>query len=151
MTAHYFAEHFDVRRAIAGKDVRDFPEVARAQQTRTDDCEETGVNVTAVTESVDHAPRYEESLAPVRPRIELLGGRHDWRTQARGVRRDGELPYNIGRLWSAGRREAGRNARDDRGGCKVHEDMPCLSQHDGILAAHALRSRDGQCDGDGAL
>ena len=65
MTAHDFADHFDVGRASAGKDVGDFPEVGRAQQTRTDDCEETGVNVAAVTESVDHAPRYEESLARV--------------------------------------------------------------------------------------
>ena len=37
MTAHDFAELFDVRRPIAGKDVGDIPEVARAQQTRTDD------------------------------------------------------------------------------------------------------------------
>ena len=50
MTAHDLADHFDVRRTIAGKDVGDIPEVARAQQTRTDDCEETGVNVAAVTE-----------------------------------------------------------------------------------------------------
>jgi hypothetical protein len=63
MTAHDLADHFDVRRAIASKDVGDIPEVARAQQTRTDDCEETGVNVAAVTESVDHPPRYEECLA----------------------------------------------------------------------------------------
>src|SRR5438094_2761632 len=65
MTAHDFAELSDVRHAIAGKDVGDIPEVARAQQTRTDDCEEPGVNVAAVTESVDHAPRYEECLARV--------------------------------------------------------------------------------------
>src|SRR5205809_778017 len=65
MTAHDFAEHLDVRRAIAGKDVGDIPEVARAQQTRTDNCEETGVNVAAVSESVDHAPWYEQCLARV--------------------------------------------------------------------------------------
>jgi hypothetical protein len=65
MTAHDFADHFDVRRAIAGKDVGDIPEVARTEQTRTDDCEETGVNVAAVTESVDHVPRYEERLTRV--------------------------------------------------------------------------------------
>jgi hypothetical protein len=65
MTAHDFADHFDVRRAIAGKDVGDVPEVARAQQSRTDDCEETGVNVSVVTESVDYPPRYEERLARV--------------------------------------------------------------------------------------
>ena len=65
MTAHDFAEHFYVRGPIASKDVGDIPEVARAQQTRTDDCEETGVNVAAVTESVDHAPRDEERLARV--------------------------------------------------------------------------------------
>src|SRR5439155_10333571 len=59
------AEHIDVRRAIASKDVGDIPEVARAQQTRTDDCEETGVSVAAASESVDHAPRYEECLARV--------------------------------------------------------------------------------------
>jgi hypothetical protein len=63
VTAHDFADLFDVRRAIAGKDVGDLPEVARAQQARTDDCEEAGVDVAAVTESVDHAPRYEECLA----------------------------------------------------------------------------------------
>jgi len=45
MTAHDFADHLDIRRAIASKDVGDIPEVARAQQTRSDDCEETGVNV----------------------------------------------------------------------------------------------------------
>jgi hypothetical protein len=65
MAAHDFAEHFDVRRAIAGKDIGDIPEVVRAQQTWTSDCEETGVNVTTVSESVDHAPRYEECLAGV--------------------------------------------------------------------------------------
>src|SRR5256885_4591531 len=63
MAAHDFAEHFDVRRAIASKDIGDIPEVVRAQQTWTSDCEETGVNVTTVSESVDHAPRYEECLA----------------------------------------------------------------------------------------
>jgi hypothetical protein len=63
MTAHDFADPLDVRRAIAGKDVGDISEVARAQQTRADDCEETGVKVAAVTESVDHAPRYEDCLA----------------------------------------------------------------------------------------
>ena len=65
MTAHDFADHFDVRRAIAGKDVGDIAEVARAQQTRTDDCEKAGVNVAAITEPVDHAPRYEDCLARV--------------------------------------------------------------------------------------
>jgi hypothetical protein len=65
MTVHDFADHLDVRRAIASKNVGDIPEVARAQQTRTDDCEETGVNITAVIESVDHVPRYEECLARV--------------------------------------------------------------------------------------
>jgi hypothetical protein len=63
VTAHDFADPLDVRRAIAGKDVGDISKVARAQQTRADDCEETGVKVAAVTESVDHAPRYEECLA----------------------------------------------------------------------------------------
>jgi hypothetical protein len=65
MTAHDFADHFDVRRAIATKDVGDIPEVARTQQARTDDCEETRANVAAVTESVDHAPRYEVCLTRV--------------------------------------------------------------------------------------
>ena len=65
MTAHDFADHFDVRRAIAGKDVGDVPEVARAQQSRTDDCEKTGINVAAISESVDYPPRYEERLARV--------------------------------------------------------------------------------------
>jgi hypothetical protein len=65
MTAHDFTDLFDVRRAIAREDVGDVTEVARAQKARTDDCEETGVNVAAVTESVDHASRYEEGLARV--------------------------------------------------------------------------------------
>jgi hypothetical protein len=38
MTAHDFADLFDVRRATAGKDVGNLSEVARAQQARTDDC-----------------------------------------------------------------------------------------------------------------
>src|SRR2546421_3882694 len=63
MAAHDFAKHFDVRRAIASKDIGNILEVVRAQQTWTSDCEETGVNVTTVSESVDHAPRYEECLA----------------------------------------------------------------------------------------
>ena len=63
MTAHDFADLFDVRRATAGEDLGDLPEVARAQQARTDDCEEAGVNVAAIAESVDHAPRYEQCLA----------------------------------------------------------------------------------------
>ena len=65
MTAHDFAELFDVRRPSAGKDLGDVPEVARAQQARGDDREETGVDFAAVDESVDHAPRYEECLSRV--------------------------------------------------------------------------------------
>jgi len=65
MTAHNLAEHLYVRRALAGKNIGDIPEVARAQQTRTDDCEKTRVDVAAIRESVDHAPRYEECLARV--------------------------------------------------------------------------------------
>jgi hypothetical protein len=65
MTAHDIAERFYVRRPIASKDIGDIPEIARSQQTRTDDCEKTGVNVAAISESVDHAPRYEECLARV--------------------------------------------------------------------------------------
>ncbi len=75
MTAHDFADHFDVGRAIASKDVGDIPKVARAQQTRTDDCKETGVNVAAVTESVDHAPRYEECLARVQVSAPVADGK----------------------------------------------------------------------------
>jgi hypothetical protein len=63
MTEHDFAERFYVRRPIVSKDIGDIPEIARSQQTRTDDCEKTGVNVAAISESVDHAPRYEECLA----------------------------------------------------------------------------------------
>src|SRR5687767_15919412 len=59
MTAHDFADLSDVRRATAGKDGGDLQEVARAQQARTDDCKETGVNVAAIAESVDHTARYE--------------------------------------------------------------------------------------------
>jgi hypothetical protein len=77
MTAHDFAEHFDVRRAIASKDVGDSPEVARAQQTRTDDCEETGVDVAAVTESVDHPPGYEECLAGVQVGAPFADGKRN--------------------------------------------------------------------------
>jgi hypothetical protein len=65
MTAHDLAQHFHVRRPIASKDIGDIPEVGRSQQTRTYDCEKTGVGVAAVSESVDHAPRYEECLARV--------------------------------------------------------------------------------------
>jgi hypothetical protein len=65
MTAHHFTDHLDVRRAITSKDVGDIPEVDRAQETRTDDGEKTGVDVAAVIESVDHAPRYEECFARV--------------------------------------------------------------------------------------
>jgi hypothetical protein len=67
VTAHDLADHFDVRRAIASKHVGDISEVARAQQTRTDDCEEAGVNVAAVSESVDHAPGYKECV----PRVQV--------------------------------------------------------------------------------
>jgi hypothetical protein len=63
MTAHDVADHFDIRRAIAGKDLGDIPEVGRSQQTRTDDREQMGVNVAAVTESVDLTPRDEEFAA----------------------------------------------------------------------------------------
>jgi len=65
MAAHDLAEHFYVRRTIAGKNIGDIPEVAGAQQTRTDDCEKTRVDVAAISESVDQAPRYEECLARV--------------------------------------------------------------------------------------
>jgi hypothetical protein len=65
MTAHNVADHFDIRGAIAGEDLGDIPEVGRSQQTGTDDREETGVRVAAVSESVDHATRDEEGLAGV--------------------------------------------------------------------------------------
>lgn len=88
MTAHDFADHFDVRRAFAGKDVGDIAEVARAQQTRTDDCEEAGVNVAAVTESVDNASRYEDRLARVQPGAPSADGkRGDEVALARCLRR----------------------------------------------------------------
>jgi ribosomal protein L2 len=85
MTAHDFADHFDVRRTSAGKDVGDFPEVGRAQQTRTDDCEETGVNVAAVTESVDHAPRYEQCLARVQVGVPSADGKRRYAVQPEEV------------------------------------------------------------------
>ena len=65
MTAHDLTDLFDVRRAIAGQDVGDIAEVARPQQTRTDDCEKTGICVRAVIEFVNHAPRYEKRLTRV--------------------------------------------------------------------------------------
>jgi hypothetical protein len=75
MAAHDFAEHFHVRRAIASKDVGDIPEVVRAQQTWTDDCEKTGVNVAAISESVDHVARYEECLARVQVGVPSAHGK----------------------------------------------------------------------------
>ena len=51
MTAHDLTDPFDVRRATAGDDLSDLPEVAGAQQTRTDDREETGVGLAAVSDS----------------------------------------------------------------------------------------------------
>ena len=83
MTAHDFADHLDVRRAIASEDVGDIPEVARAEQTRTDDCEETGVNVAAVIESVDHAPRYEECRARVQVGARSADGKRSDAVQRR--------------------------------------------------------------------
>src|SRR6266550_2822569 len=75
MAAHDFAEHFDVWRAIASKDVGDIPEVVRAQQTWTDDCEKTGVSVAAISESVDHVARYEECLARVQVGVPAAHGK----------------------------------------------------------------------------
>src|SRR6266576_57002 len=60
VTAHDLAKLFDVWRAVAGEHVHDIFQVARAQQTRTDDRQETGVSVAAVAKSVDRAPRNEE-------------------------------------------------------------------------------------------
>src|SRR5215207_1418033 len=65
VTAHDLAKLFDVRRAVAAEHVGDISEVARAHQTRADDRKEAGVNVALITESVDHAARYEERLARV--------------------------------------------------------------------------------------
>ena len=65
MPAHDLAEQSDVRWAIASKNAGDIPEVAGAEQTRTDDRKEASVNVAIISESVDHAPRYEECLARV--------------------------------------------------------------------------------------
>jgi hypothetical protein len=75
MTAYDFAEHFYVRRALAGEDIGDIPEVARAQQTRTDDCQKTRVSVAAISESVDYAPRYEECLARVQVGVRSADGK----------------------------------------------------------------------------
>jgi acyl-CoA synthetase (NDP forming) len=76
MAAHDLADHFDVRQTIAGKDIGVIPEVARAQQTRTDDCEETGVNVAAVTESVCVDVKTDGES----PDLDRLGSRvrHEW-------------------------------------------------------------------------
>src|SRR5829696_1827026 len=63
VTTHDLAKLFDVRRALAGEHVGDILEIARAHQTWTDDGKEAGVNIAAVTESMDHAARYEERLA----------------------------------------------------------------------------------------
>ena len=63
MAAHDVANLFDVRRAVAGEHVRYILEVARSQKTWTDDGEHARVNVAVVSESVDHAARYEERLA----------------------------------------------------------------------------------------
>jgi hypothetical protein len=65
MTAHDLADLFDIRRAIAGQYVGDIVEVVRAQQTRTDDCEKTGVYVPAVIEFVNHPTRYEKRLSRI--------------------------------------------------------------------------------------
>jgi hypothetical protein len=65
VAAHDLAKLFDVRRTVAAEDVGDIFEVARAHQTRTDDRKEAGVNVALITESVDHAARYEERLTRV--------------------------------------------------------------------------------------
>src|SRR4051794_4451678 len=75
VTAHDLAKLFDVGRAAAGEHFGDIAEVARAQQTRTDDGEETGVNVAAVTETVDHAPRNEERLARVQVGARFADGK----------------------------------------------------------------------------
>jgi hypothetical protein len=112
----------------------------------------TGGTPVDLTTRRDVAPERDDMpIAPVWPRIELVDGRHDRRTQTRGVRRDGELPYDVSWLRSSRQHETGRDARDDRKRWKVHEDMPCLPQHDGILAMHALRLRGGECSGDSAL
>src|SRR5829696_4343709 len=63
VTTHDLAKLFDVRRAPAGEHVGDILEIARAHQAWTDDGKEAGVNIAAVTESMDHAARYEERLA----------------------------------------------------------------------------------------
>jgi hypothetical protein len=66
VTAHDLAKLFDVRRAASGEHVGEIFEIARAHQTRADDGKEARVNVTVVTEPVDHAARYEERLTGVK-------------------------------------------------------------------------------------
>jgi hypothetical protein len=84
MPAHDFAEQSDVRWTIASKNAGDIPEVARAEQTRTDDRKEASVSVAIIGESVDHAARYEECLARIQ-----IGAR-----SAEGKRRDAVQPEN---------------------------------------------------------
>src|SRR2546421_4760554 len=82
MPAHDFAEQSDVRWAIASKNAGDIPEVARAEQTRTDDRKEASVSIAIISESVDHPPRYEECLARIQ-----IGAR-----SPEGKRRDAVQP-----------------------------------------------------------
>jgi hypothetical protein len=76
VTAHDLAKLFDVRRAVAAEHVGDIFEVARAHQTRADDRKEAGVNVALITESVDHAARYEQRLSRVQVGSLPAHGKH---------------------------------------------------------------------------
>jgi hypothetical protein len=87
----------------------------------------------------------------VRSWVDLVRRRDHGRTCSRRVPGNFELSHDVARVWTFRERDRARDARDDRKRAQVHEDVPCLTQDDGLVGTNAACIRNGGCCGDGAL
>jgi hypothetical protein len=90
--------------------------------------------------------RHDAAGVVVRSGIKLVGGGHDGRTGMRRVRRHGKLACDVVRIRPFRKRPAGGHARDDLQRLEVHEDVPCVPQHEGLVATQPVCARNRNCD-----
>jgi hypothetical protein len=78
---------------------------------------------------------------PVRPGIEQVGRRHDWRACAGGMRPNRQLADYVVLVRPFGVGQPARDAGDDRQGSQVDEDVPRVAQDDRVVATQAVLRR----------
>ena len=81
------------------------------------------------------------SVPAMRARRKQVARLDNRRTHASRVNGDGQLPFDVGRIHTG---SAARYARHDGRRPQVHEHMPRLAQHNGLVAPQAMGISD--CD-----